>query len=83
VAAWERATIPSREGASGEATSEHVETVSTSLRENHLPSLDRLGLVAYDSRDGRVAERVKHSTVELYVRNDPRTAVAWTRCSSY
>lgn len=82
VAAWERATTSDEGGTPGEATpddaaSEHAESVSTALREDHLPRLDGLGLVAYDDRDDLVTGRVEDPTLELYLTNDPRTTVAW------
>jgi hypothetical protein len=79
VAAWERATTAPDEDAPDKSISEHVELVATSLRENHLPHLDGLDLVAYDDRDDRVTGRIEDPTVELYLTNDPRTTVAWYR----
>lgn len=73
VAAWERATTPN------EVTAERVESVYTALRETHVPYFEAHDLVAYDCQDNCVVGQVDDPTVELYVRNDPRTTIPWYR----
>lgn len=71
VAAWERSTTPD------EVATAHEESVYSSISRSHLPYLEAQGLVTYDGHVDRVTGRVDDPTVELYVANDPRTAVSW------
>jgi hypothetical protein len=71
VAAWERSTTPE------EVTAAHAESVSASLRRDHLSYLEARDFVTYDSHTDRVVGHLDDPTVEFYVANDPRTMIAW------
>ena len=60
------AGIAERETSGSAVDESHVERVAISLHHNHLPKMDDLGLVDYESATNRVIERQYRSDARLW-----------------
>lgn len=73
VAAWENETQVR------DLDSSDRKCVYTALRQTHLPKLDDLGVVNYDSQRGGVTLTDKVEDIEVYMEYIPEHDVSWSR----
>ena len=71
VAAWEYETTPE------EVTPEQRKRVYTTLQQTHLPKMDEVGILAFDSDAGIISPTDKTAQISIYLEIVPGSEVAW------
>ncbi|SFS47866.1 DUF7344 domain-containing protein [Halostagnicola kamekurae] len=72
VAAWENAVPPSQ------VTSKQRKRAYTALHQAHLPKLDKMGIIEYDTREMVAHPTAKLETLQVYIDVVPEDDVPWS-----